>query len=234
MKPGAGNVGVPTSRNTPLAKSSRFALKIFNKLFVTKRFKPGLLRRAERLSPEAPSHPPPAAGRAPTRNGEHRCQRRGGGGTRTLPRPRPHPVVSGAGPRLRRPLRQRAGQQNGPYFQIAVPGSPQGWRRHGGPRGGPAGRAVRAAGWGAAMGGRRPSAPRGGDRASLSVSGRGAGRVSGPRFSPQPRTPDAGRGQPGRPLPAARAGHRPRAPTRKAGHLEYEVALCARVLFCAP
>lgn len=91
MKPGAGNVGVPTSRNTPLAKSSRFALKIFNKLFVTKRFKPGLLRRAERLSPEAPSHPPPAAGRAPARNGERRCQRRGGGGTRTLPRPRPPP-----------------------------------------------------------------------------------------------------------------------------------------------
>lgn len=125
MKPGAGNVGVPTSRNTPLAKSSRFALKIFNKLFVTKRFKPGILRRAERLSPEAPSHPPPAAGRAPARNGERRCQRRGGGGTRTLPRPRPPPWSQARGPDSGGLCDSARGSKTVPTFKSLFPGPPK-------------------------------------------------------------------------------------------------------------
>lgn len=51
-------------RNTPEAEDSRFACKIFNKSFVTERFKLELPRRSECLSPEVPSQRPPAAGRA--------------------------------------------------------------------------------------------------------------------------------------------------------------------------
>lgn len=61
VKPGAGLVWVPTGRNTPVAEDSRFARKIFNKSFVTERFNLGLPRRSACLSPEAPSHRPPAS-----------------------------------------------------------------------------------------------------------------------------------------------------------------------------
>lgn len=151
-----------------------------------------------------------------------------------FPAPAPTPWSQARGPDSGGLCDSARGSKTVPTFKSLFPGPPKAG-------GGTAGLGVAPpdvlcappAG-GPQWGGRRPSAPRGGDRASLSVSGRGAGRVSAPRFSPQPRTPDAGRGQPGRPLPAALAGHRPRAPRRKAGHLEYEVALCARALFCAP
>lgn len=64
---GAGHVEVPMGRNTPEAEDSRFACKIFNKSFVTERFKLGLPRRSECLSPEVPSHQPPAAGQRSAR-----------------------------------------------------------------------------------------------------------------------------------------------------------------------